>query len=77
MIADAVKLPTVERLIATRRPFPRALREQFERDTRERHARRLRAVIWPTIIVYNLLLATDVFSSRTYGRSQRRFTRRS
>jgi hypothetical protein len=35
MISDAVKLSTVERLIATRRPFPRALRERFERDTRE------------------------------------------
>jgi hypothetical protein len=72
MISDAVKLSTVERLIATRRPFARALRERFERD-----ARGLRAVIWSTIVVYNLLLATDVFSSRTYGRSQRRFTRRS
>src|SRR3954454_8986226 len=35
MISDAVKLSTVERLIATRRPFPRVLRERFERDTRE------------------------------------------
>ena len=61
MISDAVKLSTVERLIAARRPFPRALRDQFERDTRERHAQRLRAVVWPTLIVYNLLLATDVF----------------
>jgi diguanylate cyclase (GGDEF)-like protein len=61
MISDAVKLSTLERLIATRRPFPPAVREQFERDSRERHARRLRAVILPTIIVYNLLLGADFF----------------
>ncbi|MBV8849199.1 MAG: hypothetical protein JOZ16_06400, partial [Methylobacteriaceae bacterium] len=64
MSAEAVKLPTVERLIATRRSFPPALRAQFERDTRERHVRRLTAVIWPTLIVYNLLLVTDVFLVR-------------
>ena len=61
MISDAVKLSTVERLIANRRPFPPTIREQFERDSRERHAQRLRAVIWPTIIIYNLLLAADFF----------------
>src|SRR5947209_7360640 len=61
MISDAVKLSTVERLIANRRPFPPAIREQFERDSRERHAQRLRAVIWPTIIIYNLLLGADFF----------------
>jgi diguanylate cyclase (GGDEF)-like protein len=61
MMCDAVRLSTVERLIASRRRFSPALREQFERDTRERHARRLKSVIWPTIVVYNLLLATDVF----------------
>ena len=61
MISDAVKLSTVERLIANRRLFPPAIREQFERDSRERHAQRLRAVIWPTIIVYNLLLGADFF----------------
>src|SRR5947209_3277447 len=61
MISDAVKLSTVERLIANRRPFPPAIREQFERDSRERHAQRLRAVIWPSIILYNLLLGADYF----------------
>src|SRR4051794_27430509 len=58
MIAD-VKLSTVERLIVNRRPFPPAIREQFERDSRERHERRLRAAIWPSIIVYNVLLGVD------------------
>jgi diguanylate cyclase (GGDEF)-like protein len=61
MISDAVKLSAVERLIASRRPFPKAIHDQFECDSRERHARRLRAVIWPTIIVYNLLLGADCF----------------
>lgn len=61
MMSDAVKLSTVERLIANRRPFPRAIREQFERDSRERHERRLVAVIWPSIIVYNVLLGVDYF----------------
>jgi diguanylate cyclase (GGDEF)-like protein len=61
MMSDAVKLSTVERLIASRRPFPRPIREQFERDSRDRHTRRLRAVIVPAIIIYNLLLAADFF----------------
>jgi diguanylate cyclase (GGDEF)-like protein len=59
MISDAVTLSGVEALIASREPFPPAVKEQFERDSRERHARRLKAVILPSIIIYNLLLAAD------------------
>ena len=36
MISDAITLPMVEGLIASRKPFPPAIKEQFERDSRER-----------------------------------------
>src|SRR5947209_3427084 len=61
MNSDAITLSIVDGLIASRKPFPRAVRDRFEQDCRERHARRLKAVILPTIIVYNFLLVADVF----------------
>jgi diguanylate cyclase (GGDEF)-like protein len=61
MISDAINLSMVEGLISGRKPFPPAIKDQFEQDTRERHARRLKAVILPSIIIYNLLLGADFF----------------
>src|SRR5947209_15788164 len=61
MISDAITLSMVDGLIASRAPFPPAVRDQFEQDCRERHTRRLKAVILPTIVIYNLLLAADLF----------------
>ncbi|MEA2857397.1 MAG: hypothetical protein QOH98_1718 [Methylobacteriaceae bacterium] len=61
MISDAITLSMVDGLIAGRTPFPPAVRGQFEQDCRERHTRRLKAVILPSIVIYNLLLAADLF----------------
>jgi hypothetical protein len=50
----------VEGLIASRKPFPPAIKEQFERDSRERHARRLKIQMLAAAIVYNTVLPADL-----------------
>jgi hypothetical protein len=60
MISDASTLPMVEGLIASRKPFPPAIKEQFERDSRERHARRLKIQMLAAAIVYNTVLPADL-----------------
>ncbi len=59
MISDAITLSMVEGLIASR-TFPPAIKEQFERDSRERHARRLKIQMLAAAIVYNTVLPADL-----------------
>ena len=74
MISDAITLPMVEGLIASRKPFPPAIKEQFERDSRERHARRLKIQMLAAAIVITPCCRPISSSFRTYGKSRPAFT---